>query len=135
MRLYLDTNALIFGVEGPAKVRDQVFGWIDRFEATSDGLAVTSRLSRLECRVKPMRLGDTAALARFDAVLDAGNLSIVEVSADVIERATEIRAQHGFRVPDALHMATAVLERADVFLTSDAKLKRFSNLAVELLQL
>lgn len=85
--------------------------------------------------MKPMRVGDTAALARFDAVLDAGNLSIVEVSAEVIERATEIRAQHGFRVPDALHMATAVLERADVFLTSDAKLKRFSNLAVELLQL
>ena len=82
-----------------------------------------------------MRLGDSAALARFDAVLDAGNLSIVEISAEVIERATEIRAQHGFRVPDALHMATAVLERADVFLTSDAKLKRFSNLAVELLEL
>jgi uncharacterized protein len=135
MRLYLDANVFIYGVEGPAAVREQVFSWIDRFEGTPDGAGITSRISRMECRVRPLRSADHALLARFEAVLEAANLLLIDVTPEVIERATEIRAQHGFRPPDALHLATALLERADAFLTSDKKLARFGGLPVEILQI
>jgi len=134
VRLYLDANVLIYGVEGPPAVRDQVFAWVDRVEATPDGVAITSRISRMECRVRPLRLLDHTLLARFEAALQAANLLVIDVTAEVVERATEIRAQHGFRPPDALHLATASLEQADVFLTSDKKLARFTGLPVEILQ-
>lgn len=115
-------------------MRAKVSGWIDRFEASPDGLGITSRISRMECRVKPLRSADHALLDRFEAVLQAANLLVVDVSAEIVEQATEIRARHGFRPPDALHLATALLGRADVFLTSDKKLARFAGLPVEILQ-
>jgi len=51
----------------------------------------------------------------------------------VIERATELRAQHGFKTPDAIHLATAMIQAADVFLTGDAALKRCPGLQVVVL--
>jgi hypothetical protein len=130
VRLYLDANALIYGVEGPGHVRAQVLDWVDRCEATIDGVAVTSDLSRLECRVKPMRAGDLDALARFDSVFGAGNLLVVDVTPRVVERATQIRAQHGFRTPRCpppRHGGSGARRR---ILTSDQRLRRFPDLSV-----
>jgi predicted nucleic acid-binding protein len=55
------------------------------------------------------------------------------VSAQVIENATELRAKHNFRAPDAIHLASAILAKTDVFLTGDQSLKRCPGLAVEIL--
>ncbi|MGO9837139.1 MAG: type II toxin-antitoxin system VapC family toxin [Polyangiaceae bacterium] len=91
------------------------------------GLA-TSRLSRLECRSKPIRDRDAALLARYDATFTSAR--IVEVTPAIIERATELRAHYGFRSPDAIHLATAIDGGADVFLTGDAALARCTEIAV-----
>lgn len=95
---------------------------------------MTSRLSRLECRTKPLRDADTSLLARYEAFFTARRLALAEVTADVIERATELRAAHGFKTPDALHLATAINEQADIFLTADAKLSRCSSVQVEVIE-
>jgi predicted nucleic acid-binding protein len=91
----------------------------------------TSRLSRLECRSKPIRDRDAALLARYDATFT--NARIVEVTAAIIERATELRARYGFRSPDAIHLATAIDGGADVFLTGDTELARCTEIAVNVL--
>ena len=80
-----------------------------------------------------MRLSDRGTLDRIETILGTGNLLIVPLTPDVVESATHIRAEHGFRAPDALHLATAVLERADFFLTSDRRLKRFTQVEVVVL--
>jgi predicted nucleic acid-binding protein len=92
---------------------------------------VTSRISRLECRSKPMRDRDAALLARFDATF--ASVRVVEVTAAIIERATELRARHGFRSPDSIHLATAIEASVDVFLTGDASLARCTEVRVDVL--
>jgi predicted nucleic acid-binding protein len=92
---------------------------------------VTSRLSRLECRSKPLRDRNAALLAQYDAAL--ATTRIVDVSAAIIERATEMRARYGFRSPDAIHLATAIDEGADVFVTGDAALGRCAEIIVDVL--
>jgi uncharacterized protein len=52
----------------------------------------------------------------------------------VLERATELRATHGFRTPDAIHLATALVQHADTFLTGDASLKKCPGLEVALIR-
>jgi predicted nucleic acid-binding protein len=52
------------------------------------------------------------------------------VDRAIAERAATIRAVHGFRTPDALHLATAHLAGADVFVTNDDKLRSFSGVKV-----
>jgi predicted nucleic acid-binding protein len=55
------------------------------------------------------------------------------ISSEVIEAATSLRATHNFRPPDAIHLATAVLAKADTFLTGDRNLARCPGLMVEVL--
>ena len=129
MRLYLDANAIIYSIEGVPTFRDWALRWIEQAEA-AQGLMITSRLTRLECRVKPLRESDEAALARFEGFFARENVALVDVSAEVIERATELRARHNFRAPDAIHLASALLGEVDIFLTGDTALQRCPDLRV-----
>jgi predicted nucleic acid-binding protein len=47
---------------------------------------------------------------------------------------TYIRAHYGFKTPDAIHLAAAVVAGCEVFLTNDHRLDRFSDLTVEIVQ-
>lgn len=97
------------------------------------GSLVTSRLTRLECRTKPLRAADAAALAAFDVFFGGVELTLIEVGAAVVERATELRARYNLKTPDALHYATAIEAGATVLLTGDRALSRCSEVPVEVL--
>ena len=131
--LYLDAAAVIYLIEGSSSVRAQVHAHIEQAEKVPAGRLLASRLSRLECRVKPLRTGDAAMLATYDAFFTRARLSVLDVSAAVLDRATELRARHGFKVPDAIHLASAIEAGADAFLTGDAGLAKCPGLNVELL--
>jgi predicted nucleic acid-binding protein len=56
---------------------------------------------------------------------------LLEVTADVIEKATELRAILGMKVPDAIHVASATIAGALTFLTGDRALARLVGVIVE----
>jgi predicted nucleic acid-binding protein len=80
-----------------------------------------------------LRAGDAATLAQFDVFFAGVEISLIEVSAAIIERATELRAKYNLRTPDALHYATAVDIGAAVFLTRDRALARCTEVSIEVL--
>lgn len=84
----------------------------------------------LECRVQPLRQGDQSTLARYEQFFSSDNLVVFDISSDVIDRATDLRVRYGFRSPDAIHLATAILIDADTFLTADARLDRCKEIDV-----
>jgi predicted nucleic acid-binding protein len=63
----------------------------------------------------------------------AQRFRFAEISSAVVESATDIRAKYGFKTPDAIHLATAILERADTFLTGDAQLGKCKDIRVEVI--
>lgn len=84
--------------------------------------------------MQPVRKNDTVLLAAYDSFFTADRFVIAELTAEVIDRATDLRAVHNFSSPDALHLATAIVEKADIFLTGDSVLARCPNIAVEVLR-
>jgi predicted nucleic acid-binding protein len=132
MRLYLDTNAIISAVEARPVFREGVVHWVEQAEATA-GLLISSRLARLECLVLPVRDKNQPLIAAYDGFFARDNLVFFDVSGDVLERATDVCARFRVRTPDAIHLATAILVEADVFLTSDDKLKRCTDVNVVVL--
>src|SRR5687767_3506825 len=106
MRIYLDASALIYAIEGVQALRDPVLDWMRRALADASGQILTSRLSRLECRVKPLRDGNAELLSLYDGLF--GQLTLLELSPDIVDRATELRARMNLQTPDALHAATAI---------------------------
>jgi predicted nucleic acid-binding protein len=96
------------------------------------GFLATSRLSRLECRCKPLRVADAALLALYDAFFTASEVALLDIDAGVVEKATELRAHLNVRTPDAIHLATAIVNRVSTFLTGDRNLQRCSEVTVEI---
>lgn len=129
--LYLDTSAIIYLIEASSPFHGVVAQRLLQHQTDPEAALVTSRLSRLECRTKPLRDGNTRLLADYERFLTARRLILVELSAEVVERATELRARYNFKAPDALHLATAIEEQVSAFLTGDAALSRCSELRVE----
>ena len=68
-------------------------------------------------------------LAEFDAAFAAAELALMGTA--VFDRATQIRAIHGFKTPDAVHLAAAVEAGCTVFLTNDHRLAAFTGITVE----
>jgi len=129
-RIYLDAAPVIYAVEQVAPMA----GLVDARLAVADVVCVASDLTRLECRVKPLREGDDTLLKDFDDFFEGTVWEIVPLTREVIDRATDIRAKYGFRTPDAIHLAAACVGACNVILTNDHRLDRFTELAVEVIE-
>lgn len=135
MIAFFDASALIYLLEGKAPFAGRVRAELAALESTHAGVgAAVSRLSWLECRVGPMKAGDTATLALFDAFFARQDLVWVELNREVVELAAAIRARHGLRTPDALQAASCLqLGPQHVLLTGDAAFQRVQGLRVTVL--
>lgn len=134
MILFLDACALIYRFEGDAAFRAAAMEMITQLtlgQAVPD-LAV-SRLSLLECRVKPLREDNTDLLRRYDDFF--GAVKVVELSAAVVELATDLRVRHGLKTPDALQAACAMtLQSTVIFVTADLGFAKVTGLDVRLIK-
>lgn len=130
VRVYLDAAPVIHAVEDVSPYAPVV----DTLLSASGVVQIASDLTRLECRIKPLRNGDAALLKDYDNYFHAAVAEIVILSREVIDRAAEIRATYGFRTPDAIHLAAAVVSGCEVFLTNDHRLDRFADITIKIIQ-
>ncbi len=89
VRLYLDAAPVIYAVEQVTPYAAAV----DARLSTSEVVRVASDLTRMECRVKPLRNGNAGLLKDYDDYFEGAVAEIVALSREVMDRATEIRAQ------------------------------------------
>jgi hypothetical protein len=107
---------------------------VDARPSAAEVVQVFSDLTRLECRLKLLRDGNSDLLRDYDDYFDGVVAEIVALSREVMDRATAIRAQYGFKKADAIHHAGALISGADVFLTNDHRIDRFPDVTVEIVQ-
>ncbi|WP_437778228.1 type II toxin-antitoxin system VapC family toxin [Sorangium sp. So ce1097] len=121
-RVYLDSRVLIYRVEGAEPCR----GSSDRaLMSLVSGMGNISPLVRMECLVKPIRLNDSGLRATYEGLLSV--FELLPLSADVFDLATELRAMHGLKTPDALHAACAIHHGCDQIWTNDDRLRHVSG--------
>ena len=117
MNGFLDSSIVLDLVADDARAR--------RFEALTGGLEIlwcTSPLRRMESRVRILAEDDRVGQARVEAILRATvSLSLTD---EVFDRAASLRARHGIKSLDALHLATALTHGCAEFWTADARLSR-----------
>jgi predicted nucleic acid-binding protein len=130
--IYADANVIIRLLEGDAATRAPLEARLLPHRGAV-GFLHTSRLSWLECRVKPLRACDTKLLALYDAFFSSPEVEVREISRTVVEKATELRAALNVKTPDALHLASAIISGASAFLTGDKALQRCTEVLVEVL--
>jgi predicted nucleic acid-binding protein len=120
-RIYWDSCVLIYRLQGTSPWRKKIAGMVAAQRAF--GL-VLSELSRLECRVKPLREGDVDTLHAFDRFFASARIEYAALTRTMFDRATELRAHQGLKTVDALHLAAALDAGCDAFWTNDRRLER-----------
>ncbi|OYT74089.1 MAG: hypothetical protein CFK49_10200 [Armatimonadetes bacterium JP3_11] len=128
IRIYLDSAPVIYLVE-----RVEPYYAALQTAIHWDDLLVVSHLTRMECRILPMRTGDRQLLAEYDAFFASQIREIALLDARVMDKATEIRALYRFGIADSIHLAAAVVSGCEVFLTNDLRLTHFSEIVVRTL--
>ena len=102
-------------------------------QAVSQGQcrAVVSELTLLELLVRPLKLELQDVADEYEALLSHfPNLELVPLSRQVVLKAAAIRAQYGVRTPDALILATAIINDAALVITNDIQWKRVREIKI-----
>lgn len=121
MRIYFDSCILIYRIEQREPWAQRVNALLSVPEAAAT-FAVATELTRLECRVRPLALGRTDVLRDYEAFFGQPTLLWQAFDRPVFELATQLRARHALKTPDALHLAAALAAGCDEFWTNDHRL-------------
>lgn len=129
-RVYLDANIFIQIFEGVGLLRDRVFDIFDACKPGGQTFLATSELTFAETIVDPYRRKNEELIQLYDNwTVSNAFLEVGPVNRDVLYAAAVLRADNpGFKLPDAIHVATAMLFRCSHFLTSDKRLKGICTL-------
>lgn len=118
-RIYWDSCVFIYRVQA-------VDPWVERIRKQLDALAeyrlCFTGLTRLECRVLPLRSGDAGLLALYERVFASTEAEEISFSRPLFDLAAELRASHQLKTPDALHVAAAIVSGCDEFWTNDGRI-------------
>lgn len=129
-RLGLDTAPLIYLIEDHPRYAPIVLE-VSRKISIGEILAVTSVITLGEVLVQPFAVGNLELRRRYrDILLNSVGVRTCSISAEVPERAAELRARFGMRLPDALQVAVAIDQGCEAFLTNDRRLGRVNDLHV-----
>lgn len=125
--VYVDSQIVIYSVE-----KSRIYADLCRpfWRAVEEGRlqAVSSELTLMETLIVPLRNRDSSLVIDFESMWSRANTNLLPVSLPILRSAAELRATHpGLRTPDAIHIATAKLNRCSAILTNDAGFRLISD--------
>jgi predicted nucleic acid-binding protein len=115
--IYLDSCIVVYAIEDDGARGDAVRR---RLAEAADDVVAISPLVTLECLVGPLREENLGLHDHYVRALQQFRQLPLEPEHYV--RAAELRARHGIRTPDALHLAAAQLYGCDQLWTNDNRL-------------
>ena len=128
-RIYLDTNVFVMAFEKKDKSGAILSDLFLSIEKGPQPVFVTSELTLSELLVIPYRNADAELAEAYTILLQNGVwLEGVPVSRPVLMQAARLRSRSiGLKLPDAIHLATAIQARCSHLLTADMGIKVPAN--------
>ncbi len=122
-KVYLDTNVFIHFVEGHPSYGARLKALFNAIQVQAT-TALTSELTLAEVLVKPLAEGKSKIVTVYETLLSgAGPIRVMPVDRAVLLQSARVRARHGGRAFDAIHVATAALFECAYFLSADARIR------------
>ncbi|CAL8978915.1 tRNA(fMet)-specific endonuclease VapC [Rhodoplanes serenus] len=144
-RIYIDTNIFIYAVEGEAATAPPSRALLAALRGRP-GTAVSSEITLAEVLAPPRRPDALPVAVKRRVYLDmlawSGLVELVPVSRDILVSTADVRSTARLRLPDAIHLATAIHARCGFFVCGDddfqslpAAMKRIRPTTTEIDQL
>jgi predicted nucleic acid-binding protein len=129
MKIALDTNVLIYFLEGIEPQASKVEKILNLFmKAQDEGIistiAVAEVLTGFYMAREEKKVAEAKKLLND---LTLNSFKIVPVTFEIADLAANLRAKRGGRLPDALIVATALNQAANIVYSQDKDLQRFNK--------
>ena len=129
LKIALDTNILIYFLEGTEPYASKVEGLLNSFmKRENQGIISTINLAEVltgfYLAQDEKRANETKSLFKD---LTHDGFKIVPVTFEIADLAANLRAKRGGKLPDALIAATAINQAADYIYSQDEHLLKFSK--------
>lgn len=133
-RVGLDTICFIYHLSRHPEyvaVTDELFRLIESGRVN----AVTSSLALVEILTRPKQLGHHAAVESYRVALATfPHLELRRSDIAITEQAADLRARYHLSTPEAIQLATALVDGADVFIGNSPALRAVAEIRVLLLE-
>jgi len=128
-RVYLDSNIFIYGLENVADFGEISKAILEKLD-NHVFFGVSSELTLAECLSKPKISSafEDSLTIYSGALQNRRSFSLVPVSKNILIDSAKLRARKGYKLPDAIHMATALAEKCNFFLTNDKRFGKTSGI-------
>lgn len=128
--LMIDSNCFIYLIEG--ECYPLFLPRVERlFRAVSEGqsMALTSPITLTEVMTRPRKMGQEDLAYTYKALItNFPNLNIIPIDNNIADRAAALRGLYGLKTPDALQLATGLVNRATRFVTFDREFRKLPPL-------
>ncbi|MEN6325892.1 MAG: PIN domain-containing protein [Syntrophomonas sp.] len=125
LRLFVDTAPIIYFIEEHPIYSHEVSDIFNR-TATGNIQVLTSVITLIEVLTKPYKLGHMDIVSIYkDFFYNSKGFSVIDINTDIAELTARIRAEFGFKLPDAVQLAIFEHSGCDYFVTNDKQLKRY----------
>lgn len=124
-RLYVDTNIFIYAFENNDALARKLLQLVSLSEDRKQPFIATSEIVLAELMVDPLKKGNASLVELYDNI-SIGNafISIGAITREILWHAAQLRSKFvSLRLPDAIHLSTAMHFGCAQFLTADARLK------------
>lgn len=119
--IVIDTSVLIAYLDGGEVFSTPATVLLDQLVAGGSHPAVISAVTVTECMVRPFRAGPTAVATAATFLGHFPNVRVRPIDHEVAMEGARVRALTGLRTPDALVIATALVEGIATIVTGDGQ--------------
>jgi predicted nucleic acid-binding protein len=123
-RVYLDSSILIYTVEVNLTFWKTLEVLWRKF-SEGEVLLISSELIITEVLVKPLKSQNQQSIDSYNKLLFDSGIELIPITRSLLISATNLRAKHNLKTPDAIHAATAIDNNCNRLLTND---KGFNNI-------
>ena len=128
--ILLDTVIWIYHFEANPKYSRFTKQLLD-YVSAGGSKACISEITLLEILVRPLRLDLQDVADEYEVLLEHfPHLDIVSANRAIVLKAASLRAQYSLRTPDALILATGLLQNATLVMTNDRAWKKVPEMEV-----
>jgi len=118
--LYLDTNILMYLLERQEPYSSRVATYLEEYTKGSDGQLASSAVAVTEFLAGSLS-------GTLDVLLSVPRLSFVELDHSMAAKAGMLQRQNSLPIGDAIHLATAILLKAEALFTNDKVFARVAE--------
>lgn len=130
----LDTSCFIYVFAEHPQFFPAAFAVLD-YIRSGKARGIVSVITVTELLYRVGEAGDKKLRIEYETSLEGfPNLNIAPVTLEVAKLTADLRYKYKIATPDAIHLATAIQEKAGLFVTNDNALKKIKEINILLLK-